>query len=66
MKQLRPVIIQCTSYNYKKKDKYSQKLSFARNGSGSVKTVETINLLLRAMKMFNFAIFQSQGDLPFA
>ena len=24
-KQLRPVIIQCTSYEYKKKDKYRQK-----------------------------------------
>ena len=42
------------------------KLSFARNGSETVATVETINLLLRATKTFNFAIFQSQWDLPLA
>ena len=64
MKQLRTVIIQCTSYDYKKKDKYPQKLRFARNGSETVKTVETIKLLLRAIKMFNFATFQSEWDLP--
>ena len=38
------------------------KLSFARNGSENVKMVETINLLLRAMKRFNFAKFQSRWN----
>ena len=42
------------------------KLSFARNGSETVKMVETINLSLRAMKRFNFAIFQSRWDIPLA
>ena len=42
------------------------KVSFARHGSETVKTVETINLLLRAMKMFNFAVFQNQWDLTLA
>ena len=40
------------------------KLSFARNGIETVKTVETINFLLRAIKIFNFAIFQNQWELP--
>ena len=42
------------------------KLRFARNGSETVKTVETIKLLQRATKMFNFSIFQSQWALPLA
>ena len=35
----------------------------ARNGSETVKTVETIYLPQRAIKMFICAIFQSQWDL---
>ena len=42
------------------------KLSFAGNGSETFKTVETDNLLQRALKMFIFAIFQNQWDLLLA
>ena len=46
-KQLRPVIIQCTSFEYKEEDKYRQNEKLREDGSEAVKT---INLSLKAKK----------------